>query len=52
MHSCEFHISEKYSLKVVGNEKEGGSGVANNRNMLGTLVIDVLFSFNLAAILK
>jgi hypothetical protein len=26
--------------------------VANDRNMLGTMVIDIIFSFNLAAILK
>jgi hypothetical protein len=35
-------------LKVVGKEKEGG----NDRNMLGTVVIDDIFSFNLAVILK
>jgi hypothetical protein len=33
----------------VGNEKVGGS---ENWQMLGTMVTDVLFSFNLAAILK
>jgi hypothetical protein len=42
-------------LKVVGNEKAGGMGkVANyqKKNMLGTVIIDVIFSFNLAFILK
>jgi len=45
----------KTVFKVVGYEKEGGSRfgkVANDRNMLGTVVIDVLFSFNFAVILK
>jgi hypothetical protein len=42
----------KKSLKVVTNEKQGGFGnVANDRNWSRTVVIDVLFSFNLAAIL-
>ncbi len=37
---------------VVTNEKQGGVGqVADDRNWSQTVVIDVLFSFNLAAIL-
>jgi hypothetical protein len=36
----------------VGNEKEVGREDGNVRNMLGTMVIDVIFSFNLAAIFK
>jgi hypothetical protein len=33
-------------------KKKVGWEVANDRNMLGTMVINVVFSFNLAAILK
>jgi hypothetical protein len=42
-----------FVLKVVGNEKRRWVGkVANDRNMLGTMVIDVLSSYNLAVIFK
>ncbi len=45
--------TKKDLLKVMGNEKRRWVGkVANDQNMLGTMVIDVLFSFNLADILK
>jgi hypothetical protein len=39
-------------LKVVVMQKKVGQEGGKCRNMLGTMVIDVLFSFNLAAILK
>jgi hypothetical protein len=39
-----------YLIKVVNNEKEGGSGMSNGPNLSRTAAIDVLFSINSAVV--